>query len=212
MVNFYQRSVGRRIVDDTWLNETTATMVEDLVVPAVTPDHYTLIPDQRIKSYVGSGGAVTLLGWLFPEQNPYGLAGAFGAFLNRRYGASILAGTVDCPEGSFACIDGLVRAAGGSGFADEFERTGASIFGLLPPSGTPEGYGFPGTVTGDYTLDPIDVTAYASRRKSTGTALGEDFAATSHTYQVDTVPAGRGVYSRTGIVVPGGTSIMLVIQ
>jgi hypothetical protein len=142
----------------------------------------------------------------------YSLAASLGAFLNRRYGTAIVSGSVDCAGGSVDCLDGLVRAGGGIGFADEFERMGASIFGLLPSTGTPEGYGYPEKVSGGYTLASIDVTAHASRRKGTATALGEDFAATSHTYQVDAIPAGRGVYSRTGVVVPGGTSLLLVIQ
>ena len=212
MANFYQRSVARGTTNDTWLEETTATMIEDVVVPVATPDHYSSIPAQRIRPYVGSGGAITYMAWLYPDQNSYSLAGAFGAFLNRRYGTSILTGTIGCTGGGVECLDGLIRAGGGAGFADEFGRVGASIFGLLPLAGTPDGYGYPQKVAGAYTLASIDVVAYASKRKTTATALGEDFAAGSHTYQIDTVPTGRGVYSRIGVVVPGGTSILLVIQ
>lgn len=44
MANFYQRSVFRGTSNDTWLEETTATMIDDIVPPAVTPDHYSIIP------------------------------------------------------------------------------------------------------------------------------------------------------------------------
>ena len=212
MVNFYQRSVLRIVGNDTWLEETTATMIEDVVVPVVTPDHTSILPLQRIKPYVASGGGITYTGWLYPDQNSYALAGAFGAFVNRRHGTSILSGTTTCATGDIACVDGLIRAAGGEGFADDFARTGASIFGLLPATAVPAGYGYPTRVTGVYTLAAIDVSAFTASRKGTATALTLDFPATSHTYKLDTVPAGRTDYARTGVLVPPGTSLHVVVR
>ena len=212
MANFYQRSVLRGVGNDTWLEETTATMIEDIVVPVVTPDHTSIIPLQRIRPYVASGGGITYTGWLFPEQNPYALAGAFGAFVNRRHGTSVLTGTTTCATGDAACVDGLIRAAGGEGFADDFARTGASIFGLFPATAIPEGFGYPARVTGAYTLAAIDVSAFAAFRRPTATALTLDFPAGSHTYKLDAVPAGGTEYARTGVVVPAGTSVHLVVK
>ena len=212
MVNFYQRPVLRDVANDTWLEETTATMVEDVVVPVATPDHTSIIPLQRIRPYVASGGGITYTGWLYPEQNSYALAGAFGAFVNRRHGTSILSGTTTCATGGIACVDGLIRAAGGEGFADDFARTGASIFALFPAAAIPEGFGYPARVTGAYTLAAIDVSAFAASRKGSAAALTLDFPATSHTYKLDDVPAGRTDYARTGIVVPAGTSLHVVVR
>jgi hypothetical protein len=79
-------------------------------------------------------------------------------------------------------------------------------------AGTPADYGYPQKVSGAYTLAAIDVTAYASNRKSTATSLGLDFPAGSHTYQLDTLAGGQAVYTRTGVSVPAGTSIILVIK
>ena len=216
MVNFYQRSVVRGTPNDTWLEETTATMTDDIVTPAATPDHVSIIPGQRIRPYVASGGAISLIGWDYPAQNTYSLAGSFGAFVDRRYGTSILSGTIDCPGTGIDCVDGLIRAGGGTSFADDFARVGASIFGLLPVTGTPADYGYPQKVSGAYTLSAIDVSAYAANRKATATSLPfadpPAFAAGTHTYQLDTVASGQAVYTRTGVVVPAGTSILLVIQ
>lgn len=212
MVNFYQRNVSRGTPNDTWLEETTATMTDDIVSPVATPDHVSIIPSQRIRPYVASGGAITLTGWEFPDQNSYSLAGALGAFVNRRYGTSILSGTIDCPGTGIECLDGLIRAGGGTGFADDFARVGASIFGVLPVNGTPDGYGYPQKITGGYTLAAIDVSAFAADRRTSPTALTLEFPAASHTYRLDTIAAGQAVYSRTGVVVPAGTSILLVIQ
>ncbi len=212
MVNFYQRPVLRDVTNDTWLEETTATMVEDIVVPVATPDQTSIIPTERIRPYVGSGGGISYTGWLYPEQNSYALAGAFGAFVNRRYGTSILSGTITCATGGVACLDGLIRNAGGTGFADEFARAGASLFGLFPATAIPEGYGYPTRVTGAYTLAAIDVSAYSTVRKGTATALTLDFPGASHTYKLDTVPAGGTAYARTGMVVPVGTSVHVVVR
>ena len=212
MANFYQRAVSRGTPNDTWLEETTATMTDDIVTPAATPDHVSIIPGQRILPYVRSGGAISYIGWDYPAQNSYAVAGAFGAFVDRRYGTSILSGTIDCAGTGIDCLDQLIVAGGGTSFADEFARVGASIFGLLPPTGTPDGYGYPTRVSGSYTLAAIDVAAYAASRKAKATSLGLEFPAGSHTYQLDTVAAGRADYTRTGVVVPDGTSIILVIQ
>jgi hypothetical protein len=212
MVNFYQRNVVRGTPNDTWLEETTATMTDDIVTPAATPDHVSIMAAQRIRPYVASGGAISLIAWDYPTQNTYSLAGAFAAFVDRRYGTSILSGTIDCPGTSIDCVDGLIRAGGGTSFADDFARVGASIFGLLPVAGTPADYGYPQKVSGAYTLAAIDVTAYASSRKPTATSLGLDFPAGSHTYQLDTLAGGQAVYTRTGVSVPAGTSILLVIK
>jgi hypothetical protein len=212
MVNFYQRTVLRNVANDTWLEETTATMIEDVVVPVATPDHTHIIPVQRIGPYVASGGGITYTGWLFPDQNSYALAGAFGAFVNRRHGTSVLSGTTTCATGGVACVDGLIQAAGGEGFADDLARTGASIFGLLPAAAIPDGFGYPARVTGGYTLAAIDVSAFSAFRKGTATALTLDFPATSHTYKLDAVPAGRTDYARTGVVVPPGTSLHVLVR
>ncbi len=212
MVNFYQRSVSRDAPFDTWLEETTATMTDDIVTPFATPDHVAIVPGQRIHPYVASGGGITLVGWEYPVQNSYALAGAFAAFVDRRYGTSILSGAIDCVGTGIDCVDGLIRSGGGTGFSDEFARVGASIFGLFPLAGSPEGYGYPSKVSGEYTLAAIDVTAYTTSRKATAASLGLDFPSGSHTYQLDTIAAGRTVYTRTGVVVPAGTSITLVIQ
>jgi hypothetical protein len=210
MVNFYQRAILRDTSHDTWLEETTAMMTEDFATPVSTPDHYTKLPDQRVRPYLVSGGAVGLLGWENPEG--YWAGGSLAAFLDRRYGTSILSGTIGCAGGGIDCLDGLIVAGGGTDFADEHARMGASVFGLLPVDGTPGGYGYPRKVSGDYVLDAIDVTVYAASRKPVATPLVDSFLAGSHTYQLDSIAAGHAVYSRTGVVVPAGSSIHLVIQ
>lgn len=213
MVNYYQRSLKKGAPYDTWLEEMSAMMTEDVITPAVTPDHYAKIPDNRIRPYIESGGAISLINWGtgVPLGN-YALGGSLGAFLDRRHGLSVYTDMVDCATSlsSYACVDSLIQAAGGVGFGDEFARLGATVFGLLPVTGTPSGYGFPAATAGAYSLAAIDLSSYA--RPATAASLGSDFLATTHTYQVETVAVGKTTYIRTGVLVPPGAELLLVIR
>jgi hypothetical protein len=42
--------------------------------------------------------------------------------------------------------------------------------------------------------------------------LANGFLATSQTYQIDSIAAGKAQYQRNGIVVPANTTMILVIQ
>ncbi|MEI7704095.1 MAG: hypothetical protein WCK73_05815 [Deltaproteobacteria bacterium] len=215
MVNFNQRNIvrGYDFRSDTWLEEMSAMMTEDIVVPSVTTNRYSSIPGQRVRGYIRSGGGASLLNWSFPAQDAYSVGGSLDGFLDRRYGTAIWKGQVDCPGGaSWSCMDGLIRTAGGEGFADEFARLGATIFGLVPAATTPDGYGFPRKLAGEYTLDAIDPTTYTSYRPATATSLGVTFDPGTQTYLLDTIPSGGTRYQRNGVSVPAGTSIMLVVQ
>ena len=213
MVNYYQRSLKKGASYDTWLEEMSAMMTEDVITPAVTPDHYAKIPDNRIRPYIGSGGAISLINWGtgVPTGN-YALGGSLGAFLDRRYGLSIYTDMVNCAAAisSYACVDSLIQAAGGVGYGDEFARLGATVFGLLPVTGPPGGYGFPAATAGAYSLAAVDLSSYP--RPAIAASLGGNFLATTHTYQLDTIATGKTTYIRTGVVVPAGTTLLLVIR
>jgi PKD repeat protein len=216
MVNFYQRYIVNGADHATWLEETSAMMSEDVVGPVINGG-YSAIPGQRVVPYLRGGGAVSLVGWPANVPRPnYNMGGSLAAFLDRRYGTAVYQGLVACPgttdTASYACLDGLIRTNGGAGFADDLARMGASAFGALPATGVPDGFGFPQKTTGAYTLAGIDLAASASQLQDPATALGAAFAATTHTYAVDTVAAGRTTYARTGIVVPPRTTVLLVIR
>lgn len=219
MVNFYQRTVARGVEHDTWLEETSAMMTEDIVVPAVV-NGYNKILSERLPAYQGSGGNVSYINWptLASANLNYAIGGGFGAFLNRRYGLSIYQQLVtSCSDGvadmpaltSYACLDGLIKAGGGRGFSDEFARFGATVFGQLPAAGAPGGYGYPGTVSGAYTLQAMDLSSLG---RLPAAALAAGYAATSQTYQRDTLGAGKTSYVRSGVTVPANTTLMLVIK
>jgi hypothetical protein len=219
MLNFYQQSIVRDINYSDWLNETSAMMTEDIVVPSVVRNAdgtgYNTIAGLHVPRYVASGGAVSYVDWSFDN---YDLGGAFGAYLNRRFGLSIYRQIVtDCAVGStsYECLDALIRANGGLGFADEFAHFGASIFGLMPAVGSPAKYGFPARTDQGYALMPIDASAYAARRPATAKALDDGYAATTQTYSVDTLLPSKEryvKYVRSGVRVPAQTTLLVVVR
>ena len=221
MVNFYQRSVARAVVHDTWLEETSAMMTEDIVTPAVVPagvGGYNKVISERLPSYLETGGNVSYINWptLANSEPSYAIGGGFGAFLNRRYGLSIyqqLVTSTSCSTPaltSYSCLDGLIKANGGASFRDEFARFGATAFGQLPAVGTPAGYGYPSSVAGAYTLQAKDLSPPLALATPASLTLG--YAATSHTYQRDTIAAGKTSYVRNGVVVPANTTLILIIK
>ena len=221
MINYYQGSIARGATYDSWLEETTAMMSEDIVSPTVVKNAdgsaHNEIAEGRLPQYVRTGGAVSYINWPLLSAPNYGLGGSFGAYLNRRYGLSIYrqllpACIPSLAETSYACLDNVIKNNGGLGFADEFAHFGASVFAALPATGMPAGYGYPAKADAGYSLIPIDVSVLVSQRPVTATALGADYTATTHTYQIDTIPAGKTTYVRNGVVVPANTTLLVVVK
>ena len=217
MVNVYQRSVVLGAVNDVWLEEMSAMMSEDVVAPALNETYSTLLG--RVLSYAQTGAGLGLESWpvnvvSFPH---YGMGGAFGAFLNRRYGLSVYRGiTAGCTTPStisdgHACLDGLIRLAGGLGYADDFDRLGASVFSRLPGELLPWGFGFPERFAGGYDLWQLPV-AILPGPLPVAPAIDPTFPATSQVFVEDTVAAGATTYTRTGVTVPPGTSLLVVVR
>ncbi len=219
MINFYQRAAVRNASHDVWLEETTAMMSEDIITPTVARNNdgsgYNSPTQVRLPAYLRTGGAVSYINWPALSGPNYAIGGAFGAFINRRYGLAVyrqLATACTTPASSYTCLDGLIKNNGGRDFADEFAHFGASVFGILPASGLPTGYGFPAKVEGSYSLAPVDLSSLASQRPGTATPLGASFTASTHTYQIDTIHAGRTTYVRNGVTVPANTTLLVLIQ
>ncbi len=219
MVNFYQRPVLHGTDHATWLEETSAMMSEDIIVPAIDAG-YSNVPGQRVAPYMNGGGAVSLVTWgsNVPAKNYY-MGGTLGGYVDRRFGTVVYKGLVTCPgDGgttasvSYTCLDDLLTANGGTSFADVLARMGASVFGALPGAGVPATYGFPATTSDGYSLAAIDTSAWAGNVANPASAITGTFPATTHTYSLDTIPAGAVTWARTGIVIPAKTSAYVVIH
>jgi Peptidase M30/PKD domain len=220
LINFYQRTLVRGKIHAAFLEETSAMMSQDYI-PLALPLYEFTIHDY-VANYGLSGGGIGYLAWndpgaIFPAMYPQGAS--FGAFLHRRYGLAVdreLINNCDddgTPVSSYQCVDAIIRAHGGAGFEDEFARVGATVFGMMPFGGVPIGFGYPPVDLEGYALPYADPSWVQSEiAQSPARQLKNGFLATSHTFQRDTVAAGQIRYQRTGIQVPAGTTVMLVIQ
>ena len=218
MTNFYQRAVARSTAHDTWLEETSAMMTEDIVTPVVNAG-YNPVASIRVPTYMATGGGTSYINWVDLASDNYAIGGSFGAFINRRYGLSIYKQLItDCNDGStrngsYTCFDALIKANGGSSFADEFSHFGASLFAPLALASAIDHYGLPSKTDGGYTLGAIDTSQFLSKLPTQATPIGSTgFAATSHYYSVDTLGANASSYVRNQVIVPAGSTLLLVIR
>ncbi|MFZ6752329.1 PKD domain-containing protein [Undibacterium sp. Dicai25W] len=212
MTNFYQRAIVRGLSHETWLEESSAMMTEDIVVPAIL-NGYNTAEKARLPSYLGTGGGVNYIKWPALSGANYALGGSFDAFLSRRYGLSIYKQLItSCTDGvttndSYTCLDTLIKNNGGIGLADEFTRFGASVFSKMSGINAPTGYGFPFKVDGGYSMSAIDLSTISSGQAAT---IGSTFTSTTHYYQTDAIT--KSTYTRTGVLVPAGTNFSLIIK
>ncbi|WP_169737788.1 M30 family zinc metallopeptidase [Curvibacter gracilis] len=219
MTNFYQRSVARNTSHDTWLEETSAMMTEDIVTPVVNAG-YNPIASIRVPTYMATGGGTSYINWVDLSGKNYAIGGAFGAYLNRRYGLSVYKQLIttcndggSASNGSYTCLDALIKANGGSGLADDFAHFGAALFAPVPLTLAIAQYGLPSKTDGGYTLGAVDTTQFASKLPSQPTPIGASgFSATSHYYSVDTIGTGAVSYVRNNVIVPAGSTLLLVIR
>jgi Peptidase M30 len=214
MINFYERTVSRGFSHDVWLEETSAMMTEDIVVPAVLAS-YSIIPNERVQPYARSGGNTNLLDWPQLSGPNYNMGGSLAAFLDRRYGIELYRGLIDCKapppttQPSYGCVDGLIKAQQGQGFDDEFGRFAVSIFAALPAAGTPDKFGYPTLQSGGYTLEAIDVSQLTSLPQYPR-PIGSKFSATSHTFV--NLKSHAGSVVQKGVTVPPHSTLLLVVR
>lgn len=222
LINSYQRDVVRNVRHDTWLEETSAMMAEDVVTPHMVKQDdgtdYNKMISYRLPFHLSTGGDVSYINWTMLSSQHYNLGGAFGVWLNRRFGLDIKRKLVtNCPAGSagtssHACLDALIQSLGGINLADEWAHFGATMFSLLPATNVPQGLGFAQRTDSGYQLLPVDVSALSGYRTATSSTLSAGYRATSQMFHEDTVPAGASVYQRTGVLVPPGTTLLVVVR
>ncbi len=228
MINFYQRTALHDDSHETWLEETSAMMTEDIFDSGATLTGCGgLTPIAcRLDGYAKTGGAVSYFDWTDLSAGSYDMGGSFGAFLNRRFGPGIYAQLMtDCytpstKKSSVDCLDFLIQNNGGSGFTDEFARFGASVFGKINEANPPARYGFPakiGTLSAqgnmtnsyDYSLPQLPINSAAV--PATATALST-FTGTTQTYKIDSVARGKAGYGRTNVTVPAKTTLLITVK
>ncbi|MBC3931485.1 PKD domain-containing protein [Undibacterium curvum] len=218
MINFYQRAFVRDTDHDTWLEETTAMMGEDILARTIFTAGYNKMTSVRIPQYLNTGGGVSYVNWPALSGDNYAFGGAFGAFLNRKYGASLFKNLVtSCNDGtgagqvtSYSCLNTLILNAGGLGIADEMTKFGASIWSNLPATGLPVGYGFPQrSVDGNF--DAVDVLTMSKSVTIKPKAFAA-MAPTTHYFTQETIATGKTTFAKANMVVPPGATMHVVIR
>ena len=213
LMNFYRRNLLAGRAHAGWLEETSAMIAEDFIGARVSPQPRT---EARVGGYMYSGGGIGYLGWTHPDGNSYNQGGSFGTFLLRRYGATLSRELMDCDDHgdaleSLSCVQDFIVAHGGAGFEDEFARMGASALAAVPTSGAPFGFGFPGVTVGGAAIKPLGSYISPDGLDDPPRDLNGTFGATTHTYSRTFIAPGQSTYSRQDVVVPAGTTLLLVI-
>ncbi len=215
MINYYQRAILKGTDHDSWLEETSAMISEDTLSNAVFGTGVFNKISGRTQTYLATGGGVDYANWPSTADNRYyNIGGAFGAYLNRKYGLGIMKGLVNnCNDGgttattnSYACLDNLIKTLGGNGFAEDYSRFGASVFARIPPTGQPANYGYPSKTDGAYTYSAFNPSLWAAPPTTSG-ALA---ATQQQHYVTDTTVSSP--YIRSNVVVPANTTLTVVIQ
>ncbi len=220
MINFYQRAFVLDTAHDTWLEETTAMMGEDILAKTIFGGSYNEMTQVRIPQYLRTGGGVSYVNWTNLSSDSYAFGGAFGAYINRKYGLSMFKKIVtDCKDGqtvngvkvtSYACMDTLIKGAGGVGMGDELAKFGISLWGNTPASALPSGLGFPQR-TVDGVFDAIDVATVAKALKFTAKTPAAMVPA-SHYFAQETIAAGATSFSKSGVIVPAGATLHIMVR
>lgn len=214
MINFYQRAIVRGTDHDTWLEESSAMMGEDILSKRLSGGTFNKIAESRLPAFLASGGGVSYINWPNLSGNHYAMGGSFGAFLNRKYGQSMFGKIeTDCKDGgtqtSYQCLDALIKAAGGNGIGDDLARMGISVFGNTPGSALPQGFGFPlRTVDGDFAA--VDIASMAKVIPVTP-VIPLLFMPTSHYFRQE-VLSSAGSYTKSGLLVPAGATLHIMIR
>ena len=200
---------------------------------------FDVVENSRITNYYGSKEPTSLVNWGKLGAASYGMGGSLGASLSRTYGVDFLkklsqgVSTADALDD----IDTVIKELGGFGWKDELARAGISVFATDLSGGinkygqansidysevdVPFGFGFPAKK--DFGLKAIDVSKYNFRysHPSHGETITY-FPPTSHYFRKDfltniykqTSPTAfkSDTYTRKGVRIPAGCSLMVVVK
>ncbi len=228
-INGYQRLARRGVWHESWLEETSAMMGEDLVASALLKDeqgqpYSNVISMLRFfAADLSSKSYTRYLSALDGGNEKYIVGGSFGAFLNRRHGLQLFQYLINqcsdssAGQSSYQCVDAAIRASGGNGFVDEFVRLYVS--GKTPMSAceAPAGYGWPLAQSDKIVLPEFDAakpyfTNAGQENPEYEPSPLEKFERTTAIRIADNAPKGATRYRRMGIMLPPGMSLAVVIH
>jgi hypothetical protein len=178
MINFYQRDVKMSVEDvyDTFLEEMTAIMMEDIIGDKIAP-YFNDIRDSNYRGWLYNAlYNCDFTDWDNCNQtvNNYHAAGSFGAYILRHYGIGFYQELLKYPaprplsindrQNSIALLNNAIKTKtyNTEGLGRAVQRWGAGI-ALLPAATSPTGFGYPG-ITYPFYLSAFDGTNFESIR------------------------------------------------
>ena len=217
MTNFYRRSVqlskpGTDYAFDTFLEEMSAMMGEDIVAQRVTPG-FNSIASGRVPSWLSrSGFNCDPAAWSADTAAPcfgYDVNGSLGAYLVRQYGVGfykqLLSNTTSTD--SLQVLGNAIQQAGGPTLPVAIQRWGANI--ALLPGDVPSGYGWPARTEQGFTLAAINGSSLASSRVLP-TTVPVNLNARGH-FPFLRQPDAQGTYQEQ-LRVPAGSTLTAVVR
>lgn len=217
MTNFYRRSVqlskpGTDYAFDTFLEEMSAMMGEDIVAQRVTPG-FNSIANGRVPSWLSrSGFNCDPAAWSADTAAPcfgYDVNGSLGAYLVRQYGVGfykqLLSNTTSTD--SLQVLGNAIQQAGGPTLPVAIQRWGAII--ALLPGDVPSGYGWPARTEQGFTLAAINGSSLASSRVLP-TTVPVNLNARGH-FPFLRQPDAQGTYQEQ-LRVPAGSTLTAVVR
>ena len=217
MTNFYRRSVqlskpGTDYAFDTFLEEMSAMMGEDIVAQRVTPG-FNSIASGRVPSWLSrSGFNCDPAAWSADTAAPcfgYDVNGSLGAYLVRQYGVGfykqLLSNTTSTD--SLQVLGNAIQQAGGPTLPVAVQRWGANI--ALLPADSPGGFGWPARTEQGFTLAEINGSSLASSRVLP-TTVPVNLNARGH-FPFLRQPDAQGTYQEQ-LRVPAGSTLTAVVR
>lgn len=217
MTNFYRRSVqlskpGTDYAFDTFLEEMSAMMGEDIVAQRVTPG-FNSIASGRVPSWLShSGFNCDPAAWSADTAAPcfgYDVNGSLGAYLVRQYGVGfykqLLSNTTSTD--SLQVLGNAIQQAGGPTLPVAVQRWGANI--ALLPADSPSGFGWPARTEQGFTLAAINGSSLASSR-ILPTTVPVNLNARGH-FPFLRQPDAQGTYQEQ-LRVPAGSTLTAVVR
>lgn len=217
MTNFYRRSVqlskpGTDYAFDTFLEEMSAMMGEDIVAQRVTPG-FNSIAGGRVPSWLSrSGFNCDPAAWSADTAAPcfgYDVNGSLGAYLVRQYGVGFykqLLGNTTSTD-SLQVLGNAIQQAGGPTLPIAVQRWGANI--ALLPADSPSGFGWPARTEQGFTLAAINGSSLASSRVLP-TTVSVNLNARGH-FPFLRQPDAQGTYQEQ-LRVPAGSTLTAVVR
>jgi hypothetical protein len=214
MSNFYRRGVliGPEYQYDTWVEEMTAMMMEDVSGLAIDPT-YNATRDMRFPDYLTYGGyncPLTRFTGFGATCESYALNGAFGGFMLRQMGVRFYKELLRANyTSSEMALDMTVQAhRPSSSLGNEMRKFAVAAIPALPSSTAPAGFNFPALNDSGYSIPAINPVQY-----KTGRTLPTTAPATLTAYgNFPIVRKGvTGRFTQT-YKVPAGTTLSVVVN